>query len=52
MVLRALTIRVDKNVMVIVFGVLKLVHIFSFEDWLAWLLLLSAFISFFWKPAA
>lgn len=53
MVLRTImTMRVDKNVMVIVFGVLKLVHMFSFEDWLAWLLFLSAFIYFFWKPAA
>ena len=53
MVLRTIrTMRVDKNIMVIVFGVLKLVHMFSFEDWLAWLLFLSAFISFFLETSS
>lgn len=42
-----LTIVVDKNEMEVAFGVLKLVHICSFVDWLAWLLFLQSLYFFF-----
>ena len=47
-----LTVRVDNNAMVIIFGVLKLVHIFSFEDWLAWLLFIQCLYFFFLETSS
>ena len=38
--------------MVIIFGVLKLVHIFSFEDWLAFLLFIQCLYFFFLETSS
>lgn len=47
-----LTIVVDKNEMEFAFGVLKLVHICSFVDWLAWLLCLQSLYFFFLEASS